>query len=112
MTEQTNQPQQHPSLSPISPLTPPDGWLDRCRELGVSFEPGEVESLGRYLAMLLDENTRMNLTAVREPAEAWDRHILDAMTLLGVLGEVQPEQAAEGAGSQPLEFLALDHAEL
>ena len=72
----------------LPPLTPPAGWTDRAAELGIAFEPGDTERLGHFLALLLDENTRMNLTAIRGPEEAWDRHVLDALTLLPVLAEV------------------------
>lgn len=75
----------------MTQLQPPEGWTDRCSDLGVSFEPGEVEKLGAFLALMLDENTRMNLTAIRDPEEAWEKHILDALTVLPVLAEVQPD---------------------
>jgi 16S rRNA (guanine527-N7)-methyltransferase len=38
--------------------------------------------------MLLDANTRTNLTAITDAAEAWHRHILDALTLLPMLAEL------------------------
>ncbi|MFT5424067.1 MAG: 16S rRNA (guanine527-N7)-methyltransferase [Phycisphaerales bacterium] len=95
----------NPAAPRLSPLTPPDGWTDRCAQLGVSFEPGEVERLGHYLALLLDENTRMNLTAIRDPAEAWERHILDALTLLPVLGEVAPAPHENGEGADRVEMI-------
>jgi len=38
--------------------------------------------------MLLHANTRMNLTAVRAPNEAWDKHIFDALTLMPLLSEL------------------------
>lgn len=38
--------------------------------------------------MLLHANTRMNLTALRDPNEAWDKHILDALTLMPLLSEL------------------------
>ncbi len=42
--------------------------------------------------MLLHANTRMNLTAVRDADEAWDRHIFDSLTLLPLLSDL-PEGA-------------------
>lgn len=73
-------------------LRAPEGFEDRCRAIGVELEAGEVERLGVFLAMLLDENTRQNLTAVRDPDEAWDKHALDALTLMAVLADL-PEGA-------------------
>lgn len=75
-------------------MTPPDGWIERAEALGLSFAPGEVERLGRYLALLLDANTRMNLTAIRDAGEAWDRHIYDALTLVPVLADVSGPDGA------------------
>ena len=60
--------------------------------LGVKFEPTDLDRLARYLALLLEANTRFNLTAVTEPAEAWRRHILDSLTLIAPLSEL-PENA-------------------
>ena len=56
--------------------------------MGVAFSGGEVGRLGLFLAMLLDENTRQNLTAIRDDEEAWEKHVFDAMTLVGVLAEL------------------------
>lgn len=83
------------SAPAVTPLTPPEGWVERAADYGLSFEPGELEKLGHYLALLLDENTRMNLTAIREPAEAWDKHIFDALTLIPVLAELEPAEGSE-----------------
>lgn len=72
-------------------MTPPAGWVERAEGLGLSFAPGDVERLGAYLALLLDANTRMNLTAIRDAEDAWDKHIYDALTLVPVLAEVKGE---------------------
>lgn len=72
--------------------SPPAGWVERVETLGVSFAPGEVERLGAYLDLLLEANTRMNLTAIRDPVDAWEKHIFDALTLVPVLADL-PEGA-------------------
>jgi 16S rRNA (guanine527-N7)-methyltransferase len=72
---------------------PAPGWLvERALAVGVEFEPGEVEKLGKYLAIMLGANERLNLTAVTDPEDAWSRHILDSLTLVGALAEL-PEGA-------------------
>ncbi len=68
-------------------LPVPESFLREANELGVNFAPGEIEKLGRYLALLLEANQRINLTAVTEPEEAWRKHILDSLTLLAILSE-------------------------
>ncbi len=78
--------------APAEPLEPPPAFLAQAAELGIAFEPGEVERLGRFLALLLYANTRMNLTAIKDAESAWHRHILDALTLIAPLAEL-PEGA-------------------
>jgi 16S rRNA (guanine527-N7)-methyltransferase len=63
-------------------LNPPDSFLTRVADLGIEFEAGDAEKLGLYLELLLDANTRFNLTAITDPNEAWTRHILDSLTLV------------------------------
>jgi 16S rRNA (guanine527-N7)-methyltransferase len=75
-------------LDSIGPINPPDGWLERCQEIGVGIEPSELEKLGRFLAMLMHANSRMNLTSVRDLQEAWDRHIFDSLTLIPLLADL------------------------
>ena len=50
--------------------------------MGIDFDPGDLDKLGLYLALLLDANTRFNLTAITDPAQAWTRHILDSLSLV------------------------------
>ncbi len=82
-------------LSKAADLTPPaptPDFLTAATSLGIEFEPGELDRLGTFLALLLDANTRTNLTAIKDPADAWTRHVLDALTLLPMLAEL-PEGA-------------------
>lgn len=69
-------------------LDAPASFIESAAGLGVEFEAGDVERLGAFLAILLDANTRMNLTAITDPDEAWHRHVLDALTLLPLLVEL------------------------
>ena len=79
-------------------LQPPPGFLADAAAIGIEFEPGEVEKLGRYLALLLETNKTHNLTAVTDPAEAWRRHILDSLTVVGVL---EASETASQRDSEP-----------
>lgn len=76
--------------APKEPLPAPIEFLAGAEGLGIAFEPGEVERLGRFLALLLHANTRMNLTAIKDPTQAWQRHILDSLTLMAPLAELPP----------------------
>jgi 16S rRNA (guanine527-N7)-methyltransferase len=72
----------------VAGLVPPADFLSAAAELGIEFESGDVERLGKYLAMLLAANEVVNLTAVTDPAVGWTRHILDSLTLMAPLSEV------------------------
>lgn len=74
--------------APARPLEAPAAFLSEAEKLGIVFEPGEVERLGRFLALLLHAGTRMNLTAIKDPGLAWQRHVLDSLTLMAPLAEL------------------------
>jgi 16S rRNA (guanine527-N7)-methyltransferase len=69
-------------------LAVPADFVEKARALGVEFDPGDTERLGLYLAMLLQVNAALNLTGITDRAEAWTKHILDAMSLVPVLAEL------------------------
>lgn len=64
----------------MSYAPPPD--LDaKLSELSVTLTPDQVQQLTRFVQLLLEANTRFNLTTMREPEEAWSRHVLDSLSL-------------------------------
>ncbi len=70
------------------PLAPTEAFLTAAAELDIAFDEGDLHKLGRFLAMLTDANRVVNLTAITSPEEAWQRHALDALTLLPILAEL------------------------
>jgi len=74
---------------------PPSQFFAAAEAIGVAFEAGEIERLGAHLQLLLETNQQMNLTAVVDPAAAWERHVLDSLTLVGSLTEVVERAASE-----------------
>ncbi len=71
-------------------------------ELSAAGSPVTREAyarLARWVAMLLDENTRMNLTAVRDPVEAWRLHVVDSLRLLPLVESFRPARLIDvGSG--------------
>ncbi|MHC4080198.1 MAG: 16S rRNA (guanine(527)-N(7))-methyltransferase RsmG [Planctomycetota bacterium] len=63
-------------------LHPPARFAEAAKAYGIAFDPGDLEKLGAYLSLLLDANTRFNLTAITDPDAAWVKHIFDSLTLL------------------------------
>ena len=76
-------------LATLPPLAAPGEFAAEVNKLGIEFDPGDLERLGHYLAMLLHVNQHMNLTAVADPQELWMRHILDSLTLVPFIASVE-----------------------
>ena len=63
--------------------------------------PGAVHSLDAYCRLLLEKNREMNLTAITDPVEAANLHMLDCAALLGCAdfdGEKTLIDVGTGAG--------------
>ena len=76
--------------------TAPDAFLADAEALGVVFDSGDLDRLVRFLDLLYEANARMNLTGVRDPEEAWSKHILDSLTLVPWVHTVGDTVRAEG----------------
>lgn len=60
---------------------------------------GYADGAERFVAMLLDANTRLNLTRVSEPHAVARLHLLDAVAALPLVDEVGPSRALDlGSG--------------
>ena len=73
--------------------------LARLRDCGLPADPALAEKLGRYLRMLLDWNTRMDLTAVMPEDELIDRHLMDSLTPLRMPGLIPAEGSLADVGT-------------
>jgi 16S rRNA (guanine527-N7)-methyltransferase len=69
----------------MTPGHPPAEFASRVESLGIALDASDVDRLARYLELLLDANTRFNLTAITDPGEAWTRHMLDSLTLVPLI---------------------------
>lgn len=77
----------------------PDFVNHELAELDIELTPDQLDALSRYLTMVLDENRTTNLTAVREPDAAWRRLIIDSLTVLPGLDELDPGASVIDVGS-------------
>ena len=65
--------------------------LDRLKQCGIPADIRVAEHLAVYHALLMDWNTRMDLTAVTEEDEMLDRHYVDSLMPLA-LGGILPRE--------------------
>lgn len=95
MSDPTSPSAEVPSLAPTAE------FLAACDAAGVVFDPGDLPRLETYLRLLLETNRQFNLTAVTEPAQAWMRHIFDALTLLPLLDACEEGEETADASRPP-----------
>jgi 16S rRNA (guanine527-N7)-methyltransferase len=69
-------------------LAVPEGIGERLAAMGANVTGDGLAKIGDYLSRLLGMNEQMNLTAITDPAGAWERHALDALSLLPHLADV------------------------
>ena len=94
-------------------MKPTEAFLAAAADAGIAFESGELDQLGQYLALLVEANETTNLTRIVDPEDAWPRHILDALQLLALLGELPPDAKVLDVGSGGGVFSAvLDHVHI
>lgn len=77
---------------------------------GFPLSPHQLSQFERYLALLLEWNERLNLTAMRDPAQIEVRHFLDSLSCALVTGELNGRSLIDvgtGAGfpGLPLKIL-------
>ncbi len=75
-------------------------FLEGLHQLHLSLSTQQQEQLLRYRQELLDWNTRVNLTAIKDPEEVLIKHFLDSLSLLSVydLPEAKLLDIGSGAG--------------
>jgi 16S rRNA (guanine527-N7)-methyltransferase len=93
--------QRRPSLPlpAVAPLAAPADFTDRLAQLGVTLDDAALRKLGTFLALLLAMNEQVNLTAITEPAEAWSRHALDALSLVPLFADLPAHARVLDVGS-------------
>jgi 16S rRNA (guanine527-N7)-methyltransferase len=72
-------------------------------KLGIPLDDAQLDAFARYCELLLDWNTRINLTAITEPVEVAARHFLDSLTVAQAIPDALRQDAPHildvGAGA-------------
>ncbi len=77
----------------------PPEFYNAIAQLGIEFDAGDVDQLANYLDLLLETNKQFNLTGIKEPEDAWTKHILDSLSLISSLTKEGVEHVVDvGSG--------------
>ena len=69
-----------------------------AQELGIALEPPAAAAMMRLMEELLDWNRRVNLTAITEPEDIVDKHLLDSLSIQPHLRGRRIADIGTGAG--------------
>jgi 16S rRNA (guanine527-N7)-methyltransferase len=69
-----------------------------AQEQGIALDAVQATALMRLLTELREWNTRFNLTAIREPADMVDKHLLDSLSIQPYLHGRRIADIGTGAG--------------
>lgn len=69
-----------------------------CEQIGLTLDEPVLQKLLAYLAGLVKWNQAFNLTAIRDPLEMVDKHLLDSLSILPHVGEGALIDIGTGAG--------------
>jgi 16S rRNA (guanine527-N7)-methyltransferase len=76
------------------------------------LDPRQQQRLSEYLELLLESTKLFNLTAIRDRAEAWERHVLESLRLLRHLGDGKTLIDVGSGGGLPGIVLAIARPDL
>src|SRR2546423_13911017 len=66
--------------------------------MGVRLDPEQLKSLGRHVDLMLKWKKSINLTAITDPDEIVEKHVLDSLAVVPVLPSGSLLDAGTGAG--------------
>jgi 16S rRNA (guanine527-N7)-methyltransferase len=67
-------------------------------DMGLRLSAEQLKLLGRHVDLLLKWNKSINLTAITDPAEIAEKHVLDSLALVPVLPQGSLLDAGSGGG--------------
>lgn len=71
---------------------------DGAAEMGLRLDAEQLKQLGRHVDLLLKWNKSINLTAIKDPEEVLEKHVLDSLAVAPVVPSGSLLDAGTGAG--------------
>jgi 16S rRNA (guanine527-N7)-methyltransferase len=65
---------------------------EELAEAGFSVASGAYARLSGFVELLLRENERVNLTAIRNAAEVWRLHVCESLSLMSLVEDLRPRR--------------------
>jgi 16S rRNA (guanine527-N7)-methyltransferase len=75
-----------------------DSLREGARSIGLNLAPDQVAALARHVDLLLKWNRSVNLTAITDPAEVIEKHVLDSLALAPLVPKGTLLDAGTGGG--------------
>jgi len=76
-------------LADAEPVSPPESLAPALAGLGIELVPERLVQMGAFLGLLRAAQRRFNLTAITDPEGLWHRHVVDSLTLLPGLEDLE-----------------------
>lgn len=75
-----------------------DGFKQKCKEIGIELSDAQLQQFERYMELLIEWNQKMNLTAIVEEEEIWEKHFWDSIEPFDNLSNLSLCDVGSGAG--------------
>ena len=62
-----------------------DQFIKRADEMGITISPQMLEMFDRYYKNLIEWNAVMNLTAITEEKDVYEKHFLDSLSIVRII---------------------------
>ena len=54
-------------------------FIQECKKIGIEISQEQIAQFKRYMELLLEWNEKMNLTAITDESEIWEKHFFDSI---------------------------------
>lgn len=73
-------------------------FKEKCLELNIILSDEQLEQFEKYMHLLVEWNEKMNLTAITEEGEVWEKHFYDSIVPFSKLSFSSMCDVGSGAG--------------